>query len=934
MGKDDNEGRSIPATNLTNYTNIIKKTVENSDGKNNENIDNTDLFSSVPISSYSSDVISKNQDILDLFPDIELAIKIRIAAILSPNNMDDEEVKIRLKENNSATSLVNSQIATTVKSFISNKLDLEKMIMEARFTKGAYISAIIPEPLLDKIINNAVVGVENENIDSSRLTKKEREIKRDNFSFGIFKTESLNSKEFMTGMESDLNVSIKEDKRDNLEKAFKLDDLISDNFFAIKSITSALESANDLIKQKLKVLKTPSNKLTDADINSVFSKLKKNREEFMVLPAVSSSSSRGSALEIKLPVSSCIPIYPNGEPSNHIGYFILTNPLTGTPIQDDEFTKRKETYNRTFNGALNSGSSSAVQTVLDSIQGPSISKDSPKIVELDKIYNKLLDFKIKSVLKDSLYGDIVDIDITSNEAYRVMLSRVLESKQTKMIFIPKELVSYITFEHRENGTGKSILEKLDFFANARATVFFTNLMAKVSNSMSNTLVNAEIDENHPNPKQARAHVMSEFLRTRGSLYPSNMLKFNELEEWAKYAGIQFNIKHSQFGNTEIEITESEIQKKEIDTELEDVINNYIYYTIGVTKDQIESARSEDFAIAVASRNKMNAKRTKTEQNIFCPQVSELIQRMVRYDSVTYEQVRNIVKENYTDLKDKFLESEIGEEQAEEENKNEEGAIDLITDSLIDDIEFFLPKPEVTDDTTTATQFTNFKDNLSAVLESLLTDDSITEATFGELNASKDDIVKIIKFSATLDYLRNNNHMNYLVDMFTLDKEEKALVNPIDEYFTMIKAIGGSILDAKEKIGKEGMKITFKNTKLEEKLTPPEDNVEGGDEGDNFGGEEETNPVGGEEEVAPGGEETNTEETGAPIEEATPSETGTEETAPPEEITETPEGTEKENTGNEDEAVGMPKEFPKDENDDHADDLGKTKGEDDEEDFKL
>ena len=45
MGKDDNtEGRSIPVTNLTNYTNIIKKTVENSDGKNNENIEQIPRF--------------------------------------------------------------------------------------------------------------------------------------------------------------------------------------------------------------------------------------------------------------------------------------------------------------------------------------------------------------------------------------------------------------------------------------------------------------------------------------------------------------------------------------------------------------------------------------------------------------------------------------------------------------------------------------------------------------------------------------------------------------------------------------------------------------------------------------------------------------------------------------------------------------------------
>mgnify|MGYP007089700212 CR=1 FL=1 len=34
-----------------------------------------------------------------------------------------------------------------------------------------------------------------------------------------------------------------------------MDTIISDNFFSLKSITSALEGANDLIKQKLKILR-------------------------------------------------------------------------------------------------------------------------------------------------------------------------------------------------------------------------------------------------------------------------------------------------------------------------------------------------------------------------------------------------------------------------------------------------------------------------------------------------------------------------------------------------------------------------------------------------------------------------------------------------------------------------------------------------------
>lgn len=888
MGNDNNgnytTGKKIPNTKLEQYEKIFTRAVADSSKKNSsgKDFDNIELFQSMPVFEYSSSIIKRNKEMLELFPDLELGIKIANSSLISPNIMEEEPTRIRLKKDNGAPSLVNSAIANIITGFISNKLNYSQISSIAKFHKGAWVHATIPEVLLDNIIVETIEGTEDDKIDTSKMSKKDRKSFN---SLGIFSADSLKDETYHTGLESETDFIVEENKKySEIEKLLFLDDVVSDDCFSIKNTVSALEDAEKTIKDKLKLLHRKNKKsLTDDEIKKVFSATKRSRDEFVALPATSPSNNKGTSLDLELPVSSCIPIYPAGEPSKHIGYFILINPTTGTPIQDDEFRSRAESYGRAYATGLSSigSSNDYVSDVLTNFKSKN-ADETPKIQELDKIYSKLLDLKLKNVLKNSIYGDVVSIDITTNEAYRVMLSRVLEAKQTKMIFLPRELVSYIAFEYRDNGTGKSLLEKIDFYVSSRAVIFYTNIMAKIGNSMSNTRVNAEIDENHPNPKAMRASIMSEYLKSRGSTYPQNVYKHNELAEWSKYSGIQFNIKHPSFGNTDIQIEEVTNDKKEIDIELEEKVTDYIYYTLGVTREQIEASKSEDFATAVASRSKMMANRIREDQNIFTPQISELIKRKVRYDRTTYDQVRTVVETNLNDLKN-YLSNLYGEDETKEIYKDKESAIDILTECLIDDTEFFLPKPEVTEDTTKMTQFDNFNNKLDGVLKALISDDTITETSLGNLNINKDDLIKMVKFSATLDYIRSNNVMEYVTDIFTLDNENNALINPIEDYANATQVLAESIMSAKEAIDKVNKKINKKNDKIDAKINAEESTpLEGDDltvgggsgdvteEGDDTGGDIAQgqgddgfdigdNPSGENETIPKDGEEIKTED---------------------------------------------------------------------------
>ena len=116
-----------------------------------------------------------------------------------------------------------------------------------------------------------------------------------------------------------------------------------------------------------------------------------------------------------------------------------------------------------------------------------------------------------------------------------------------------------------------------------------------------------------------------------------------------------------------------------------------------------------------------------------------------YDRTTYDQVRTVAETNLNDLKN-YLSNLYGEDETEEIYKDKESAIDILTECLIDDTEFFLPRPEVTEDTTKMTQFENFNTRLDGVLGALISDDTITESALGNLNVNKDALIKMLKLN--------------------------------------------------------------------------------------------------------------------------------------------------------------------------------------------
>ena len=113
--------------------------------------------------------IKNNESVLELFPDIELAIQIIVSSIISPNDMLSTN-SIYVSPNIKLPPDVTNALTDTIKKHINVNYNLDDnlydIVKETMFTKGATAFAIIPEASLDDVINpdyNGQISIESIN---------------------------------------------------------------------------------------------------------------------------------------------------------------------------------------------------------------------------------------------------------------------------------------------------------------------------------------------------------------------------------------------------------------------------------------------------------------------------------------------------------------------------------------------------------------------------------------------------------------------------------------------------------------------------------------------------------------------------------------------------------------------------------------------------
>jgi hypothetical protein len=502
-----------------------------------------------------------SQAVMRMLPDVELAKQILVSCILAPKDMMSTELIYSVGaedfQSDLATSLIDrlKDHFTTDYPVIKNLAD---MIGEALFEKGSYPVAVLPENAIDQLINGKR-GVSMEALDkfynsdgsaksvgmlgSGRDKPNEANGARFGVSLEHFNRDATalshadcllqyNDADFSKGFEDFKEYVFITDNPAALKTSKLMDTLKTKHVGKVMSV--AMES--EKIRQ---VTQVPDRAIERA----IFKNRPGQNQHVSEVPSQMETerNSVGNPMVMKLPSEAVIPVHVPGDPSRHIGYYVILDE-NGNAV----YAPESDLLNP---GQQNSGQSgSAAQSAI--VQRAALNMGMVDANKFDMNNHLHMQAAVR------VYGDMVERDLINRvrhgalgvhsqvarneEVYRLMLSRTLAKRFTQVLYIPVEYMTYIAFKYGADGLGRSLLDEQSMLNMLRATLLFAEVIGGLKNSIGRTRVTGNIPEEDPDPMATIEKVVHEIVQSRRLNIPMGISNPADLMNFVQQAGFEFD----------------------------------------------------------------------------------------------------------------------------------------------------------------------------------------------------------------------------------------------------------------------------------------------------------------------------------------------------------------------------------------------------------
>lgn len=755
------------------------------------------------VSQETALAIQESEDILNALPDLRLAMQIMISSVLSPNDMMSKELLYSC--NTSVFGDVTQSLLEVVKDYFDNdykiKDKLEEMLKKAMFTEGSYVSVILPESSIDQAINSNLV-VSNES--SNRLTEDMKK------PLGF-----ISSGKTVTSTESVLGVAIV----DNYE-LFKLPKLqekvITDR------VTSRIKGSGLIAGIESNLVDIyPDRK--DKHVNILHMKSLKDLEK----------PTTGHPLEIIVPAEAFIPVYTPGDPTNHKGGFILLD-NSGNPIRTRGGTDQQADMSRSFKTSVSELASGLITASSDKMLSVDSSKMTGGHVDSDyvsKVYGVLLERELRDKLTGGgVYTSNLDIGLANN-IMRIMFSRACKRMETKLVYIPESLFNYLTFDYKDNGTGRSILEKTKAISSLRMVQEMADALANIRNAIDHKDVTLNLDPADPDPMKTMTEMLHSVQRSTRTATPIGLLNLNDIASAFQKNG--WNIRaqgHEGVPDMYVEYNQRQMNYPEPNKDYADRLRDQQIMGMGLSPDSVSGVMNADFATSILSSNIFLARDALEKQQIFAGSLTDKIQKYVRNSSILMTKLVDIIKANR---------KLIG---VKEDKKYSDALLAVL---FVNNLSITLPSPDLSKLEMQQKALSTYGAMLDDTLPHLISEDLINDSNMGgDIAETMSEIINLVKSTLMRNYMIDNNIMPEVFKMLFVQTDETSQMD--------LLRVHQNYLDATRPIFRDYVARSMKRKTLNDKVHDAIREELGAEEGEGGGGDFDTG--GGDDTGGEGGDD--------------------------------------------------------------------------------
>ncbi len=478
-----------------------------------------------------------------------------------------------------------------------------------------------------------------------------------------------------------------------------------------------------------------------------------------------------------IPYEAVIPVFVPGEPSNHIGYYIVYDDF-GNPIKASRSSNYFKELNEKLESTIRNGDkNSYIKTTFlgSTTNADGNSKSMDNIVQpiIDAYIDQMED-ELADALKKGSLGDNIEV-AKPEEIFRVMFARQILKQKTRLVYVPANLITYIAFDYNEMGMGISLIEKTKLYSSLRAIMMFVDILAGMKNSVPGRIMNITLDEVDPDPQATIETALNELAAIQSLDLPIGKINPFDILEGIQRASIQVKVNGGEvFPNTSIEMEERRREMSKPDTDLTDFLKKQQYAGFGVTPESVDKGLEGEFATTMRSSDLLKSKRDMVNQGTFLYHIKDHIMKYIFAGGKFYNELKQIYMDSI-------------KEKTEEEKKE---LLDFV--ELIKTVYCELPKSDTAVITNQITAFDEYNKFIDSVIPIYINEEMIKGMLKGEYTP---DVLVTIQnaVSAMLkrQYIRRQNILPE-IDEVVLD-ETGNTANDIKEHSRTILHLIGEVL---------------------------------------------------------------------------------------------------------------------------------------------
>lgn len=678
----------------------------------------------------------ENRKILGLMPEVDKAARLMIASTFAPNDLSAKEIPVSF-DIESIPEPIRQKINKFATDFFQKKLNLKKAapqwVYQFGYETGSSAFAIVPLRTFENIQENSYGGMESF---SSQILDP---IANESL-LGFGDDSSLRQSESIAGLESYTNDFLSSLVEDNRSAPANIPSNLSELIKKIVGSEALKLTDNPSILQAKDLLKEKTSKRTKDKLKNRYNKIQTQTIVTVAPDSVKDKkkTTLGDPILMRLPPESVTVIHTPGDPNDHQGYLILLdqfgNPVNTTTMDDAQ-------VNRVMNQASNQNNIfNQVYQAYGMDQGL---RGLNRQDSMNLLYSQIVEQHLKKRINKAGY---LNVELGNTDAVmRCMFARFMQQKQTRVLFLPKDLVSYMAFELDQHGYGVSRLDRIKFNLAMKMAVQVSKVLASIKAAMDKRNINVTFTDNLlEQPESIMNSILTEYARksTMSFSVDPNIIQNQIIDK-----SVTVKAKNIP-GMEEFDITNEPQQQSgnlDFDTGMTEYLDQQILHGLRVPPATMNSVGQDEYARSVTTTNLFFAMDVSLDQDIVIHHISDLLRKYATFSEPFIRGILEIIPS----LDKKNLNSSI--DSNKEVDKDEDGLSlpeDFTVEDLIETMTISLPRPNVAP---SKAQF----ESLNAMIESI---GQVVEALFpDELIGSNDNLsaaVKMIKAKFKTTNIRN------------------------------------------------------------------------------------------------------------------------------------------------------------------------------------